>query len=179
MLLALIIFSPRSQAAFLLDVGGIYLSDDLTTSSTRQSSRMYYGLGAYFTLSKNVWAGWSYAGLAHGDDASTGKTEFTSMETGPAIKWQFGRGKVFTAGLGYNVLSRATFANGTRDENWEGTSFLAHVGVMPGFSDGWRVGVTLNYYAASYTKKTVNSVESSASNSKTWIFPLVSVTKEW
>lgn len=179
LLFVLITFSSPAPAAFLLDVGGSYLSDDLTTSSTRKFSRLYYGLGAYFTLNKNIWAGWSYSGLNHSDDLSSGQTDFASTDTGPVVKWQFGRNQIFTAGLGFNVISRATFTNSTRDENWEGTSFLVNLGVNPEVAEGWRIGATLNYYAASYTKKKVNSVESSAANTKTWIFPVVSVLKEW
>jgi hypothetical protein len=50
---------------------------------------------------------------------------------------------------------------------------------MPEIGEKFHVGVSLNYYSANYTKKTVSSVESSASITKTWIFPTLSLSKEW
>jgi hypothetical protein len=95
------------------------------------------------------------------------------------MKWQFGRNEVFSFSVAYNLLSKATFSDGSTTESWTGTSYWLQWGVVPEVREGLHVGVTLNYYSASYTKKVVSAVESSAANSKTWIFPMLVVTKQW
>lgn len=169
---------PVASAGFLLDVGGVYLADDLTTTSSRTSSRVYYGVGALFNINKKIWGGWNYSSINHTETITT-TTDYSSIDTGPSFKWQFGKNELFSAGLVYNILSRATYSNGTTNETWQGTSFLLQFAVMPEFSEGFHIGASLNYFSANYTKKTVSNVESSASNTKTWVFPMLMLTKQW
>lgn|GEM_PF-1206593 len=178
LVLLIMMVSLSAQAGLLLEVGGTYLSDSLSTSSTTSSTKYFYNVGVLFDFNKNFWGGWNYSGISHADK-DTATTTYTSQDTGPYIKWQFGRNDLYSLGLAYNILSRSTFSDGTTNENWEGTSFWVQLGVSPEVRAGWRVGASLNYYLANYTKKTVNSVESSASNSKSWIFPMLTVSKEW
>lgn len=170
--------TPAALAGVLLDVSGIYLSDSLVTPTNRTSSQMYYGLGALLDLKKNLWVGWNYSGFSQSQTVST-TTTFTSTDMGLGIKWQVGRSKLYNIGAAYNFLAKGVYSDGTTTENWEGTSFLLSFGVAPEVSERLFLGVSLNYYSATYTKKIVSSVESSASNSKSWIFPMFSISKEW
>lgn len=173
-----LLFSLPAQAGVLVELGGTYLSDSLATSSTKTSSKYFYNLGVLFSFNKTVWGGWNFGGISHTDsDAVT--TTFASQDTGPYLKWQFGKNEIFSLSGAYNLLSRATYSSGSTSENWEGTSIWLQFGVSPEVREGLNVGASLNYYLANYTKKTVSSVESSASNSKTWIFPMLTLTKRW
>ncbi len=175
----LIGFSLQAQAGFLLELGGTYISDSLTTSPATSSSKMFYQIGGLFNYQKTIWGGWNYSSISQSDSGSE-KIVFASTDTGPYFKWQFGKHAIFNFSLAYNILSRATYKiDSGESESWQGTSYWIQLGVLPEVKNGLRVGASLNYYSASYTKKTVNSVESSASNSKTWIFPMLSLTKQW
>ena len=172
------LFCANAQAGILLELGGTYISDNLTSSSTQTSTEYFYQGAALFTLNKNVWGGWNFSGISLATTQGT-TTNFASVDTGPYMKWQFGKGDIFSLAGAYNIVSRATFTDGTTNENWEGTSLWLQFGVAPEMRTNLRVGVSLNYYLATYTKKTVDSVESKASNSKSWIFPMLSISKEW
>lgn len=177
-LAALLLFSGNASASALLDIGGTYISDASATPSTQKSTSYFYNFGALLKLKKSIWAGWNYSGISI-SDTTTATTAFSSTDTGPYLKWQFGRHELFSVSLAYNFLSSATFSDGGTRENWTGTSYWLQCGVAPEVREGLHVGVSFNYYSASYTKKVVSSIESSATNSKTWIFPTLMITKEW
>ncbi len=86
-------------------------------------------------------------------DSGTTDSSYTSQDTGPYVKWQFGRDEIFSLSAAYNILSRATFSEDSTSEKWEGTSFWLQFGVSPEVKEGLHVGASLNYYLASYTKK--------------------------
>lgn len=167
-----------SWAGLLLDVSGIYVSDTLTTPSDRTSTQTFYTAGVLLSLTKQVWVGWNYLGINQ-TQTVTSTTTYGSADMGLAFKWQYGSGKMYNFGAVYNIVSKATYSSGTTNENWEGTSFLVSWGVAPEIAEKFFVGVSLNYYSASYTKKSVNNVESAASNAKTWLFPMLTLTKQW
>ncbi|MFV8259691.1 hypothetical protein ACNQKP_17925 [Bdellovibrio bacteriovorus] len=174
----LVLFSVNAHAGFLLELGGTYMSDNLTTDETKTSAKYFYNIGLLFSLKKHIWGGWNYSGISHTDKDDT-TIDFTASDTGPYVKWQFGRHELYSLSMAYNILSTATFANGTDREKWTGTSMWFQFGVMPEFKEGFHIGASLNYYLANYTKKTVDGTETSSSNSKSWIFPMLTLTKEW
>lgn len=178
LLVVIICCSFNAHAGFLLEVSGTYVSDSLATSTTTNSSKYFYNLGLLFTLKKGVWGGWNYSGVSH-TAKETATTTFGSADTGPYLKWQFGRNELYSLSAAYNILSRATYSDGSTNENWTGTSLWMQFGIMPEVKEGLHVGASLNYYSATYSKKTVSGVESSASNSKSWIFPMLTMTKQW
>ncbi|MNS80696.1 hypothetical protein D3C72_1143870 [compost metagenome] len=161
-----------------MELGGTYLSDSLNASTTTTSSQNFYNVGVLFNWNKKVWAGWSYLGVNSSEVATETKT-FATQDTGPMLKWQFGRDELYSLTGVFNILSQATYSNAGSSEKWTGTSMWVSFGVMPELSDGFHIGVALNYYAASYTKKSVSGTETTESNSKTWIFPTFLATKSW
>lgn len=171
-------FSGWANAGVLLDLGGSYFSDGLATESTTSSTKYFYNLGVMFSLKKKVWGGWNYSGFSYNESGTT-TTTLSSQDTGPVVKWQFGKADLYSFSAAYNILSRAIYSSGSSDESWQGTSIWVQFGITPEVKEGLHVGAALNYYAASYNKKTVNSTESSASNSRTWIYPTIMMTKEW
>ncbi|UXR65148.1 hypothetical protein EZJ49_02660 [Bdellovibrio bacteriovorus] len=176
--LLFLIVSSTAQAGFLLEVGGTYMADTLSTSETRTSTKYFYNLGALFSLKKNIWGGWNYSGISH-TDKDTATTTYSSVDTGPYLKWQFGRNQLYSLSMAYNILSKGQFSDGTTTEEWTGTSMWFQFGVMPEVREGLHLGASLNYYLATYSKKTVSGVESNDSNSKSWIFPMLTLTKQW
>lgn len=174
-----LMIAVNSQAGVLFDLNGTYISDSTTTSSSASDSRVGYGLGVLFNIDKAIWGGWSYSGFNHSDTVGSTTTALSAQDTGPTFKWQFGRGKLYQFGLTYNIVSRASYSSGTTNQDWEGSSYLVYFGAMPEISNGWRVGFSLNYYSASYTKKKISNVESAASFSKTWLYPTVGISKEF
>lgn len=177
-LLVLFLVSFQARAGTLVELGGTYISENLKTGSSSTSTRYFYNLGVLFSLKKRVWGGWNYSGFSQ-NDTGTPEIKISSMDTGPYMKWQFGRNEIYSASFAYNILSKATADIGNGSEEWRGTSFWLQLGFMPEVKDGLHLGASLNYYAASYNKSVINGTESNISYSKSWIFPLLSLTKEW
>lgn len=171
-------FCVLAHAGVLLELGATYLSDSLGTSSTKTSSKYFYNVGVLFSLQKKIWGGWNYSGLSYADSENS-STSLGVMDTGPVVKWQFGKGDLYTFSAAYNILSQATYSSGATNETWRGTSIWLQFGFAPEVTNGLHVGGALNYYSASFNKKTVGTTESSASNTHTWIFPTILMTKEW
>lgn len=172
--------SLSAKAGLLLDMGGTYIADSISTSSTKNSTKYLYNVAVLFSFNKDIWGGWSYLGLSQNDSATGSTTNYNSMDTGPTLKWLFGKNHLFSLSGTVNLISRATYTTtGAANEKWEGMSYWASFGLMPEVSEGFHLGASLNYFMASYTKKTVSNTESSASNSKSWIFPMISLTKTW
>lgn len=176
--ISILLFSWTSQAGFLLELGGTYMSDTLTSSESTSSTKYFYNIGLLFSLKKHIWGGWNYSGMNHGDRGETA-IDFSTSDTGPYVKWQFGRNEIYSASMAYNILSKGTFSDGTNNEAWTGTSLWLQFGVMPEVRENFHIGASLNYYLASYSKKTVDGTETAASNSKSWIFPMLTLTREW
>lgn len=179
LVLLIVCFTSSSQAGALLELGGIYLGEATNTDSTATTTQYFYQVGLLLNIRKKLWGGWNLSGFSDIKKTEDETTTYNSMDTGPYLKWEFGRGAIFNLGLAYNFLSRATYKVGETSEKWEGTSYWIQFGIMPEISDGFHIGASINYFAANYTKKTVDSVESSDSNSKTWVFPMLSLTKQW
>ncbi|MGZ3774020.1 MAG: hypothetical protein ACXVCY_16265 [Pseudobdellovibrionaceae bacterium] len=177
-LLILFLFCGKARAEVLLELGGTYFSDSLATSSTVASTKYFYNLDVLFNFKKDIWGGWNYSGFSY-NDAGTTTTTLSSQDTGPAVKWQFGKGNLYNVSAAYNILSKATYSSGSTAEDWQGTSIWLQFAFAPEVNGGLHVGAALNYYSASYSKKTVNNIESAASNTRAWIFPTLMMTKEW
>ncbi len=79
--------------------------------------------------------------------------------------------------LAYGYLARGTYGiTGGTDEKWEGTSYFAQLAAQIPLGEKFYMGASLNYYGASYSQKTVSNVESSNDATKSWVFPMFSMT---
>lgn len=179
-LFTLIIFiSINSKADLLIETMGLYESDSLAMTTSNSGSKTFYNFGFLYSIKSNLWGGWNYMSLSQSDTMGSTTTSFAPVDTGPSIKYFFGRGEVFSVGMTYNFQSTASYTSGSTNQTWSGTSYLMSFGITPALTDTLHIGLSINYYSASYSKKVVNSTESSASNSKTLIFPAFSLTKSW
>lgn len=185
-IIILIFFAPHARAEFMLDVSGSYSSENTSSTDVKDDATKYfYNLTGYLNISKKWWGGWSYLGVTMtGTSNATGSsvpTSFQTSDTGPSVKYMFGKGDTFFLSATFNVLAKASYKNvvSNNNETWQGISYMTSFGIMPELKSGLHLGVTLNYYHAAYSKKTVDGTETSESNTKTWIFPTLALSKSW
>lgn len=167
------------KAGVLVDAGGTYLTDNIVSSTTNNSSKYGYGVGVLFSINKNWWGGWGYSGFSFNETNAGATTTLTGQDTGPTLLWQFGKNRVFNIGATYNILSQANYSISSGAQAWTGTSFAIRLGAAPELKEGLRIGFSLNYFSASYSKKKVNNVESGASYSRNWLYPAIGLIKEF
>ncbi|UYL09714.1 hypothetical protein B9G69_003885 [Bdellovibrio sp. SKB1291214] len=185
-ILILLALSPAARADFMFEVSGTYITEKTGATDVKDDATKYfYNVAGYLDFGKKWWAGWSYLGVnmagTSNASGSNESTSFQSSDTGPAIRYYFGKNQVFSMTAVFNVLSKASFKNVVTDktESWNGTSYLVSFGLMPEVKSGFHIGVAINYYSASYSKKTVDGTETSESNTKTWMFPSLALSKTW
>jgi hypothetical protein len=171
-------FNHQALADTLVELGAAYISDKIASPAEGSNASYFYNGGVLFSINKTTWGGWNYSTVSSSENAPSTNT-FSSTDTGPYLKWQFGKGEVFNLNFAYNISSKATFTSGSASENWEGTSFWLSWGVTPEVSEGFNVGASINYYSATYSKKVVGGLETIAANSKTWIFPSLLMIKRF
>jgi len=173
------LISVSAWAEALIDFGFNYSADTLTTSADAANTQYFYNLAVLFNLDRKMnWnMGWMVMGINQVSTAASVESTYGSLDLGPALRWNIDKRGVFSTTLAYGYLAKGTYSSGSTDENWEGTSLFAQFAVQaPIQDDKFYVGLTLNYYAATYTKKVVSSVESTNDATKTWIFPMISLT---
>lgn len=173
------ILASSASAEMMIDFGFAYSSDSLHKTTDTTNANTFYNVDLLFNLDNrrafNV--GWMVYGISQTSAASSTTTTYSSMDMGPAIRWNIDRSGIFSTTLAYGYLARGTYgATGATDEKWEGTSYFAQMAAQIPLSERFYMGVSLNYYGASYSQKTVSNVESSNDSTKTWIFPMFSLT---
>ncbi len=177
--ITLLLFTPVSHAKLLLDVGAGYFSDSVTTSSSDTSKKLVYNFSALLSISKNFWGGWGYMNMS--SDRSQGATDvqLAGYSMGPAFKYQFGRSRTHSISAVYNLINNATYTTNTSTEEWSGSGYSFQFAAMPEVRENLFVGFTINYHSVNYSKKVVGSTESSVSYTRTWLYPTLSLTKEF
>jgi hypothetical protein len=185
-ILIVLALSPAARADFMIDLSGTYLSENTSSTDVKDdATKYYYNVAGYLDFAKKWWAGWSYLGVdMSGTSNASGSnqaTSFQSSDTGPALRYYIDKNEVFSITAIYNVLAKAAYKNvvSGKTESWSGTSYLVSFGLMPEIKSGLHIGVSINYYHAGYTKKTVDGTETSEGNTKTWMFPSLSLSKSW
>jgi hypothetical protein len=167
-----------SSAGLLVEMGGVYLSDTANAEANSTSTKNFYDVGILFNWNKKLWAGWGYMSV-NTNDRGEEKISFAGQDTGPMLKWQFGRSKMYSITGAFNILAQATYTKDGEVEKWRGFSYYGAFAVMPEVADNFRIGAAVNYYSGQYSKKTVDGEETTDRNSKTWIFPTLLLTKSW
>lgn len=171
-----------SSAAFaeaLLDFGATYTGDTLSAAAESANTKYFYNLNLLFNLDRRArWNfGWTVMGISQSSTADSTQTTYSSMDLGPALRWNIDRSGIFSFTVAYGYLAKGAYASGSTAEAWEGTSYFGQFAIQaPIREDRFYVGLSFNYYAASYSVKTVDNVESANDAKKTWIFPMLSLT---
>lgn len=168
-----------AKAEALIDIGATYSGDTFTTASASTSTQYFYNFSALFNLDRRMtWnLGWTFFGISQTNSSDGVSTNYASLDMGPALRWNIDKAGIFSLTAAYGYLSKGTFSSGSTSENWEGGSLLGQFAIQaPIKEEKFYIGLSFNYYAATYTKKVVSSVESSNDAQKSWIFPMLSLT---
>jgi len=173
------LLSSIASAEMTIDLGFAYSADTLYKTTDKTNTEYFYNADLLFNLdNRKKWnVGWSVFGISQSSaDAST-NTVYSSMDMGPALRWNIDRAGVYSMTVAYGYLARGTYSvTGSADEKWEGSSYFGQIAAQIPIYEKIHVGVSLNYYGANYSLKTISNVESANDAQKTWIFPMISLT---
>jgi hypothetical protein len=157
-LFCLTLFSTERAAAYA-ELNFFYMTDALNNGTADTSSKMFAegSLGFGIDRENRYLVGWSYGLYSTSNSAAT-TTTYSSTQMGPRFLWFMTKAKTWSLGLTYNIVSTATYDNGSGSaEKWKGTSIKFDVGYNFPMSESWFVGVRLNYSSASYTERLVGT----------------------
>jgi hypothetical protein len=163
----------------MVDFGGTFSSNSLSTSSESTNSQNFYNLSVMFNIDTKVHynLGWAVFGISESSKVGATETSYSSFDMGPAFRWNIDKNGIFSITIVYGYLAKGKYSVGTTSQDWEGSSLLLQFGMQaPVREDKFYVGLTLNSYTGTYTDKIVSNVKSSVSATKTSVFPMVSLT---
>ncbi|MGZ3742671.1 MAG: hypothetical protein ACXWRE_08300 [Pseudobdellovibrionaceae bacterium] len=162
----------------LLDFGAYFSTDTFKTSTDSANTQYFYNFDVLFNLdhSKQWNMGWTVFGISQKNTLAGVESAYSSFDIGPALRWNIDKPGIFSFTLAYGYLAKGQYTSGTTPEAWTGTSYLGQFAMQAPVGESFFLGFSLNYYAASYSKKVVNSIESSNTAQKSWIFPMISFT---
>lgn len=161
----------RPAHAFL-ELNAFYFADTLNTGTASTSTRMFVETALGFMIDKNgrYYAGWAYAMHNASDSPSGTAVTYTSSEMGPRFILMLDKGKEWSVGLGYYLVTKAVYSAGT-SQNWSGTALKVDFGYNFNVNESFQLGVRMNYSAATYSSTLVGTAYSTSSNSRTYIYP--------
>ncbi|HEY8272615.1 MAG TPA: hypothetical protein VIG33_17105 [Pseudobdellovibrionaceae bacterium] len=172
------LISSVSFAEAHLDFSAIYSMDKLNASSEAANTQYFYNVDVLFNIDRRMqWnVGWSVLGISQTSTLDGATATYSSFDIGPALRWNIDKAGIFSMTLAYGYLAKGQYNSGNTLETWTGSSYFGQFAVQAPIADKLYVGFSLNYYAAGYSKKVVDSVESSSTAQKNWIFPMISFT---
>jgi hypothetical protein len=148
-----------SRAEAYAELNAFYKTEALSAATSSASSRMFVEVSLGFGIDheSRYLVGWNY-GMFTTSDTTTTTTSYSSTQMGPRFVWFMNKAKTWSLGIGYNLVTTATFtpAGGTA-EVWKGTALKFDVGYNFPLSENWFVGVRMNYSSASYSERLVGS----------------------
>lgn len=164
----------------MIDFGATYSGDSLASASnTSTNTQYFYNLSALFNLDRRMtWnIGWSFFGISQNKTEASVNTTYSSLDFGPALRWNMDKSGIFSLSVAYGYLSKGKYTSGSTVEEWEGTSLLGQFAIQaPVREEKFYIGLSFNYYAANYSKKIVDNIKSENDVKKSWIFPMLSFT---
>jgi hypothetical protein len=168
-----------ARADMLLDFGATYSGDTFNTTTSSNSTQYFYNASLQFALDhRRQWTlGWTVFGISRATSDGAISGNYSSLDMGPQIRWNIDKAGIYSVSAAYGYLAKGAYSSGSTSETWSGSSLWGQFAVqIPIRDDKFYIGLSLNYYSASYSKKVVSSVESSNSAQKSWIFPMLSLT---
>ncbi|WP_413288510.1 hypothetical protein [Bdellovibrio sp. HCB337] len=174
-----LMISSSVFAEALIDLGFTYSADTLNADAESSSTQYFYNANFLFNIDRKMqWTvGWTVLGISQTGSVDSTNTTYSSFDIGPALRWNIDKNGIFSTTVAYGYIAKGTYTSGSTNETWEGTSLFGQFSFQaPIRDDKFYIGVSLNYYAATYATKTVSGVESSTDATKSWIFPMISFT---
>lgn len=157
-----------------IEFNAFYLSDSLTTSSTTSSSKMFIEGAIGFAIDRkgSYLVGWNYS-LYNTSDSGTTTDTYSSTQMGPRFVFMLDKARNWGLGLGYYLVTTATFdSGGSGEQKWKGTAFKVDIGYTLDLNEAVKFGIRMNYSAASYNEQLVGDTDySKVTHSRSHIFP--------
>jgi hypothetical protein len=159
-----------------IELNGFYASESLTEAATSSASRMFLEFTVGFEIDKkgDYLVGWNYS-MFSTTDTATATAKYASTQMGPRFLMMLDKAKNWSFGLGYYVVTSATYESGPgSSEKWKGRALKVDVGYSFPISDKWYMGLRGNYSSASYDERLVGATGYSVvAYSKTLLYPSV------
>jgi hypothetical protein len=163
------------QAHAYIELNSFYSSEGLTTDSTTAATRMIIEGSIGFGIDKNrrYNVGWAYA-MHSSTDSGSAEVTYSSAQMGPRFIYMIDRDKRWSLGLGYYLVSSATFKGSGSEEKWKGTVIKADLGYNFPLSDDFFLGLRVNYSGATYTERLVGDTDyTKVSYTRTAMYPSI------
>lgn len=169
-------FVEMDTAEAYIELNGFYSSESLTAGTNATNSRMFFDFSIGFAVDKKAryLVGWNYSMHSAADGTSTTQT-YSSTQMGPRFIWFVDKDNSWSLGLGYYLVTNATFdSGGGTTEKWKGTAIKADFGYNFAVGSQSYAGIRLNYSMANYNEKLVGETTySTVSYSKTAMYPSI------
>lgn len=174
-LVFLTLMIARPAFAFI-ELNAFYTGETLSTGASETTSRVFLEGAIGFQIDKKGYylVGWNYSMFSTSDQAIE-TTAYSSVQMGPRFIFILDKGKNWSLGLGYNLVTSATFKAGSgTEETWKGTGLKADIGYNFPLGEDFFLGLRLNYSSATYAEKLIGETTySTVSYSKTMIYPSI------
>jgi len=175
--------STFANATALLGLDYILFTDkstvETTTSATSAKSMYVFNIGFTINQKKSVYLGWSLYNVTSKDEVNEQKSNYSTQDMGPSLRYEFGRGGLYYINFIYGIRTTTNYDSGGTVEQWLGTNYLLQLGVSPEVAENFQVSFTFNYFSGSAAKKLVSDVQTSVSYSKAFMTPTVGFNYKW
>lgn len=138
-----------------------------------------FNLGFTINQKKSFYIGWSLYNVATKDEVNQQKSNYTTQDMGPSLRYEFGRSSMYFINFIYGIRTQTAYDSGGTAEQWLGTNYLLQLGVAPEIADGVQVSFAFNYFSGGAAKKLVSDVQTSVSYSKAFMTPTVGINYKW
>ncbi len=173
---------PKASATFFFDFNGFYFSDNLKEANTNTYSRMFYDVTLGFSIDKAGFyqVGWDYVGHSTSDKDASATVTYTATQMGPRFVFYLDKKRFWRTSLAYNLVSSATYNDGTTPTTWRGSALVGDFGYQLPIGESSALGLRINYSQASYSETLVGGTTyTKVSYSRTLIYPSLAITFEF
>lgn len=183
LLLAGVCWVPSvGRCGAVLDANVFYFTDtfpyDEDTSTFKRTFWDFF-VGMGLNKRNQYVLGWNYGSMTFDDDPGT-PSKLTVTDMGPKFIAYLDKDRAWVFGLTYNLITKGKYSeNGGAAVDLRGSSMKVEVGYTPPISETLAFGVKLNYYKASFNEKVVDDSITKKANSRTTIYPTLSLTARW
>lgn len=134
-----------------------------------------------FTINqkKNVYLGWGLFNVTTKDEVNEQKSNYTTQDMGPSLRYEFGRSGLYYLNFVYGIRTKTTFDSGGDTEEWLTTNYLLQLGVAPELSESTVISFAFNYFSGGASKKVVNDTQTSVSYTKAFMAPTIGLAYKW
>lgn len=173
------IFTVRTFAAFQVDMGFNYFSDEDDVTTFSYSKLDYRGFfGASLDSKEKIVFGINFSQFGR-DFQNSGVTgKYSVMEIGPKFQFYFTGEKATFLSLAWNPYALGSKTVASTETDISGSSYTASLGYQLKISRSFCIGASLNYHAISISKETntTTNVETEVTNSYTAIYPMIELS---